>query len=330
VATIQDVAVRAGVSTATVSRALNGKSTVNPALVHRVITAARELEYEPNGLARSLRRQETAVWALVITDIQNPFFTSVARGVEDGAQAAGYSVVLCNSDENPQKEQEYLKVSLQERVAGVILWPTSVHTDVSRLLEHDVAVVTIDRALRGRSVDAVLGGSRSGARRGTRHLVAQGYRRVACVTGPSGNPAADECLAGYEDAIRAHPGGDGDALVRRVPGQVKEGYAATIDLLAQPDPPDALFVANGPLAAGALEALAARRLRAGRDVGIVAFDDAPWTRLVDPPLTVVSQPAYDVGRTAARLLLSRLDYPSAAARTVTLGADLVVRGSSSR
>lgn len=132
-ATISDVAARAGVSTATVSRTLNGKSTVDPELAARVLEAAEELGYHPNGLARNLRRQETAVLALIISDVENPFFTSIARGVEDLAQVSGYSVVLCNSDENEDKERRYLDVALQERVAGVLLSPTGPATSVTRL-----------------------------------------------------------------------------------------------------------------------------------------------------------------------------------------------------
>ncbi len=329
-ATIHDVAVRAGVSTATVSRALNGKRTVDPALVDRVVTAARELAYEPNALARSLRRQETAIWALVISDIENPFFTSIARGVEDIAQSAGYSVVLCNSDGDGHKEREYLRVTLQERVAGLILSPTAGQTDVTKLAEHRIPVVAIDRPLGPACPDTVLIGSRDGARRATAHLLRQGYRSIACLTGHEGAPGADERLAGYQDALQATGRPPSEALVRRASAKVNGGYAATLELLGGPQPPDALFVASAPLAVGALEALAERGLRTGRDLGMVTFDDAPWTRLVDPPLTVVTQPAYEVGQAAARLLLDRVNGNSAGVRTLTLGAELVVRGSSVR
>src|SRR3954464_9524506 len=131
----------AGVSTATVSRALNGKSTVDPMLAARVQKAAEELGYHPNGLARNLRRQETAVLALIIADVENPFFTSIARGVEDVAQDSGYSVVLCNSDENADKERKYIDVALQERVAGVVLSPTGTSSNVERLRRRGTPVV---------------------------------------------------------------------------------------------------------------------------------------------------------------------------------------------
>ncbi|HEX2129995.1 MAG TPA: LacI family DNA-binding transcriptional regulator, partial [Actinophytocola sp.] len=146
-ATISDVASLAGVSTATVSRALNGKSTVDPELAARVLAAARELGYQPNGPARNLRRQEAAVIALIISDVENPFFTAIARGVEDVAHTVGYSVVLCNADENTDKERRYVDVAIQERVAGVIMSPTSTATNVDLLINRGTPLVAVDRPL---------------------------------------------------------------------------------------------------------------------------------------------------------------------------------------
>ncbi|MGH4021111.1 MAG: LacI family DNA-binding transcriptional regulator [Pseudonocardiaceae bacterium] len=321
-ATIHDVAARAGVSTATVSRALNGKSSVDPALVERVVAAARELDYLPHGVARNLRRQATTVWALIISDIENPFFTAVARGVEDVAQAAGHSVVLCNSDEDLTKEGRYLRVAVAERVAGVVLSPTAAATDIAPLAEHGIPVVVIDRPLPG--IDAVLVGSRQGAQDATTHLIDAGYRRVACVTGPRRVSTAEDRLSGYEDALRVAGRRIVPGLVRRADFKVDGGRAATSSLLGAARPPDALFVANSLMAIGALQAMSSRGLRAGRDVGVVAFDDAPWTQLVDPAVTVVSQPAYAVGEAAGRLLADRGQQP----RRLTLDAELIIRDSS--
>ncbi|NBH03743.1 LacI family DNA-binding transcriptional regulator, partial [Amycolatopsis sp. SID8362] len=201
-ATISDVAALAGVSTATVSRALNGKSTVDPMLAERVARAVEQLGYTPNGLARGLRRRETAVLALIIADVENPFFTAIARGVEDTAQAAGFSVMLCNSDENPAKERRYVEVAAQERLAGVILSPTP-GSDVGPLLAHRTPIVTVDRRLTSADCDAVLVNSRESAAEAVRHLVAQGYQRIGCVAGPPGVTTADARLDGYRDGLRA-------------------------------------------------------------------------------------------------------------------------------
>ncbi|MEC3974123.1 LacI family DNA-binding transcriptional regulator [Amycolatopsis sp. H20-H5] len=321
-ATISDVAARAGVSTATVSRALNGKSTVDPALAARVQEAATELGYHPNGLARNLRRQETAVLALIISDVENPFFTAIARGVEDLAQTSGYSVVLCNSDENMDKERRYIDVALQERVAGVVLSPTGRSTNVDRLRALGTPVVAVDRPLPDATGDQVLVDTRLAAGNATRHLLDGGYRRVGCVTGPAGVRTADDRLAGYLDVV-----GEENALYRRAEYRAAGAKTVTLDLLDEAHP-DALLVANSTMAIGVLEALAERGLRSGRDIGIVSFDDAPWTTLIDPPLTVVAQPAYEVGKAAAGLLLARIADSTREATTTTLQAQLIVRRSS--
>jgi LacI family transcriptional regulator len=324
VATISDVARHAGVSTATVSRALNGKSTVDPVLVARVRAAAAELGYHPNGLARNLRRQETAVLALIISDVENPFFTRIARGFEDAAQLAGYSVVLCNSDESPEKEQRYIDVALQERVAGVVLSPTDASSSIERLRQRGTPVVAVDRPLT--ECDQVLVDSRLAAREATEHLIGAGYTRIACVTGPAGVPTADDRLAGYRDALDA--AGRDLRLERRAEYRAAGGRQAAEDLLDES--PDALLVANSAMAIGVLEALGKANLRLGREVGVVAFDDVPWATLIDPPLTVVAQPAYAIGTEAARLLLARIGEPALPPAATVLGARLIERGSSRR
>jgi LacI family transcriptional regulator len=328
VATISDVARQARVSTATVSRALNGKSSVDPALVARVRAAAEELGYHPNALARNLRRQETAVLALIIADVENPFFTSIARGVEDFAQTAGYSVVLCNSDENADKERRYIDVALQERVAGVVLSPTHASSSIERLRRRGTPVVTVDRPLAECLSDQVLVDTRLAAREAAQHLIAAGYERIGCVTGPAGVRTAEDRLAGYHDALDA--AGRRLRLTRRAEYRAFGGKQAARELLAEPEPPDALLVANSAMAIGVLEALKEAKLRLGRDVGVVAFDDVPWATLIDPPLTVVAQPAYEIGAEAARLLLARIGGDTAPPTAATLAAHLIERGSSHR
>jgi LacI family transcriptional regulator len=330
VATISDVAARAGVSTATVSRALNGKSTVDPGLAARVLAAARELGYQPNGPARNLRRQEAAVLALIISDVENPFFTAIARGVEDVAHTVGYSVVLCNSDEDAEKERRYVDVAIQERAAGVIVSPTAVATSVDSLIRRGTPVVAVDRPLPSRGCDTVLVDTRVAARQATTHLIEQGYERIGCVTGPTGIRTADDRLAGYRDALKAAGRRGSTRLVRRTEFKAAGAEKAASDLLDSGERPDALLVANSAMAIGVLAAMRTHDLRAGGDVGIVAFDDVPWTGLVDPPLTVVAQPAYEIGTVAAQLLLARIADHRRTPTTTTLAARLIERGSSHR
>ena len=328
--TVSDVAARAGVSTATVSRALNGKPTVDPDLAARVRRAAHELGYQPNGPARNLRRQEAAVVALIISDVENPFFTAIARGVEDVAHEVGYSVVLCNSDESVQKENRYLDIAVQERVAGVILSPSGPASSVAKLAARGTAYVAVDRPLPGQDSDVVLVDTRLAAREATAHLVAQGYEQIGCITGPAGVRTADDRLAGYREALKAARRRRTTKLVRRCEYKAAGAHRAALDLLAQPEPPDALLVANSAMAVGVLQALQERGVRAGRDVGLVTFDDAPWTALVDPPLTVVAQPAYEIGTVAARLLLARIADSTRPATATTLAAHLIPRATSHR
>ncbi|HET7303033.1 MAG TPA: LacI family DNA-binding transcriptional regulator [Segeticoccus sp.] len=329
-AKIIDVARRAGVSAATVSRALNHVGSVDPALVERVRVAADELGYRPNGVARNLRRQRTDVWALIISDIANPFFTAVARGVEDVAQRHGFSVLLCNSDEDQGKEQRYLGVAEQEQVAGVIMSPNLRGSDVSRLVDAAIPLVTVDRSSR-RPVDSVMVHSREGARQATSHLLHSGWRRPACITGPEHADTARERLSGYLDAMKDARRRTAKSLVRHTDFQEESARRAMGSLLDERNPPDAVFIANATMALGALEELNRRGAKPGRDIGLVAFDDAPWARFIDPPLTVVAQPAYDIGATAAELLVERIARSAPKrARHVVLSTELIVRESSIR
>lgn len=322
---ITDVAAAAGVSVATVSRALNGHPTVDPELVARVTAAADSLGYRPNAIARGLRRQKTEVVALIISDIGNPFYTAVARGFEDVAQRNGYSVLLCNADEDAEKEARYLRVAEVEQVAGVVLSPHSALTDVSRLR---VPLVVIDRPL-DEAVDSVMVRSVEGARLATRHLIEQGWRHPACLTGPADAATALDRLEGYRLAL-AEAGLEGERFVH-APFSQAGGAEAASRVLDSPEPPDALFVANAPMALGVLAELKRRGLVAGRDIGVITFDDAPWAPFTEPPMSVIAQPAYDIGVRAGELLVERIGGTAGAEpRRVVLSTELIVRGSSLR
>ncbi|GAA3738734.1 LacI family transcriptional regulator [Spinactinospora alkalitolerans] len=328
--TISDVASRAGVSPATASRVLNGKSTVAPDLAQRVQAAAAELQYRPNGLARNLRRRETTVIALIIGDVENPFFTSLARGVEDAAHAEGYSVILCNSDEDAAKERRYVDVALQERAAGVVLSSTGSTESIGMLRDQRIPFVAVDRPVSGAPTDTAVVDTRSAAAAATRHMIEQGYERIGCIAGPAGIATADDRLEGYRDALRAAGRRVPARLVRHSEFKAAGARSAAMQLLDRRERPDALLVANCVMARGVLEAMAELGLHSGRDVGLAAFDDDPWTTLITPPMTVIAQPAYDLGLVSTRMLLSRIAAPERAATTTTLHATLVPRGSTQR
>lgn len=327
--TIDDVAAKAKVSTATVSRALNGKSSVGPELVERVRKAADELGYQPNGPARNLRRKTTATLSLIVPDVSDPFFASVSRGFEDAARAAGYSVVLCNTDDDPNKERHYLDVARQECFAGVVMCAAAAATQLDNLTGPTTPVITLDGAREAHDRDRVLLDSKAAAERAAAHLISQGYQRLACVIEPAGHSDTGR-LAGYQQAHRAAGRSDGQVVVCRADGGPSDPYAVLTALLADAAPPDALLVAQHEFAAGALRAIAERGLRLGADIGVVVFDDAPWLSLLRPAVSVVSRPAYAIGTTAARRVLARLAAESDCVEDTALRADLVVRGSSIR
>jgi LacI family transcriptional regulator len=328
VAKIGDVARRAGVSIATVSRVLNDTGIVSADRAERVRSAAAALGYQPWGPARALRRQRTRVWAVIVADVENPFFTSLVRGIEDVAQARGYRLVLCNSDEDLGKEAGYLDIAIAERMAGVVIAVASTtDSELRPLREHGIPVVAVDRRLADAEVDSVRIDNRVGAAQAVEHLLARGAQRVACITGPARASTATERLAGYQDALRRHGRRVDRSLVRRADFKQEGGHRAARSLLALPAPPDALFVCNNLMTLGALHAIREAGLRVPEDVALVGFDEAPWTALTSPPLSVVAQPAYEMGRAAATLLADAGEGP---ARHVLLQPTLHVRDSSQR
>lgn len=329
-ATIYDVARQAQVSPATVSRVLNGRASVDPVLATRVQQAVQDLNYRPNVVARNLRLSQTSLWAVIISDIGNPFFTSMVRGVEDVAQGSGFSVVLCNSDEDPEKEARYVAAAQAQRMAGVVISTSGRPNVINRLVEARIPVVAIDRQLRGVSVDTVLVDNVHGAELATTHLLDQGYRRIACITGPRGISTAAQRLRGYQRAVKSRGHQPTDSLIRFADFREEGGYRAMASLLDGTEPPDAVFVTNNMMTVGAVECLVDRGVKVPAQVGVVGFDDIPWAHLLRPSLTTVSQPTYDLGRAAAVLLSERIANPARPPSTVTLHTGLHVRESSTR
>jgi LacI family transcriptional regulator len=329
--TIYDVAVAADVSAATVSRVLNGTDTVARELVERVEATVEQLGYRPNHAARSLRRQVAAVWDVIISDIENPFFTALVRGIEDVGHEHGFSVVLCNTDEDLQKERRYMDVALAERVAGVIISPASEQeTDLTKLVAQGVPIVAVDRRPSRAQVDGVMVDNALGADAATSHLIEQGATRIACITGPQRTTTAAERLAGYQAALDRVGLAPLPGHIRYADFKPEGGYQAARTLLQSAEPPDGLFVANSQMLLGVLAACRELGTSIPDELALVGWDDSPWATLVSPQLTVVSQPAYDLGRAAGDLLVQRSAGQPGPVRRVTLLPTLVVRESSVR
>lgn len=328
--TISDVARRAGVSTMTVSRAINQSGSVSPATRARVERAIVELEYVPNALARQLRSNRTKTLALVVSDISNPFFTTIARGVEDAARERAFGVMYCNTDESEQEEIAYLEVLIERRIDGVLLVPSSTSTASVRLLRaHDIPVVVLDRRVRARRVDAVRCDSVGGAYVLVRHLLELGHRRIGVLTGRRTVSTSVDRVTGCQRAL-AEAGVELDKrLVRYGEFNQAAGFRMAQQLLAMSPRPTAIFAANNFIAFGAIRAIRDAGLRVPDDMSVVAFDDLPPEWVIDPFLTVLAQPAYEMGRRGTELLLKRLaGGDGGAPSTTVLPSELIVRRSS--
>jgi LacI family transcriptional regulator len=329
VATLRDVAQRAGVAPITASRAINQSGYVRAEVRQRVLRAAQELGYVPNTLARSLRSRRTHILALVLSDITNPFFTTICRGVEDAARQAGYLVIVCNSDEDEAKEHTYLQMLLRQRVDGLLLVPArDGAAAIAAARSQHIPVVVLDRRVPGCEVDVVRGDSLGGAYDLAKLLIRQGHRRIALLNGPQAVSTAADRGKGFQRAMEDNGLGAGAMqLVGRFTQE--SGAEMTRQALATRPRPSALIAANNFISIGALNALREAGLRVPADVALVGFDDLPSTLVTFPFLTVAAQPAYEMGRQAAGLLIDRLEgREQARCREIVLPARLVVRQSS--
>lgn len=321
---IKEVAEEAGVSTATVSRVLSNKPHVRPEIRHQVLAAVEKLNYRPNLVARNLRAQQTNTIGLVVSDIRNPFFTDISRAVEDMAYAAGYRLILCNTDENPQKEQLYLNLMQDENVAGVIFSPTRQSAANFAEMSITFPTVVVDRQVAD-EVDQVLIDNVAAAYKATIHLLENGYRRIGAVFGQSSSTGRERCQ-GFEMALSEY--GLIPNQIQYTEPHIESGYQAVLAMLNQPAPPDAILASNSLLTAGALKAIQSRQLTIPGQVALVGFDETEWANLVTPAVTVIAQPTYEIGKTAFELLHQRIAEPERPTRSIILRAELIPRPSS--
>lgn len=330
-ATVLDVARVAGVSTATVSRALSGDgSGVRPETRRRVIDAAESIGYHPNRLPLYLKNKTVNTIGFIVNDIGNPFYTATARGCEDVLRQAGYSLILASTDEDPDREIALLAEMEAERLAGVILTPSGEPSpQLRRMVERGTPIVSLDRE-PGIRLDTVGVDNEAAAHEGVRHLATLGHRRIGIVAGPNTIGAAEDRLAGYRRALREAGLEQDPSLVKRGDLREEGGYRRAIELLELTDPPTALFSINNLTTIGVLRAARQRGIDMPERLSLVGFDDIPTGELLNPPLTVIVQPTYQLGAKSAELLLRRIAEPHATLTEVVLHASLVVRGSTSR
>lgn len=328
--TIQDVARRAGVSVATVSRVINGKDYVSDALRERVKHAVAELDYEPNLLARNWRTQTTRTLAAVVASIAIPHEAWTLQAAEEVALAHDYSLILCNTSRNAEVERRYLRMLRLRRVDGVLInTMEGSGAEIRALTERGVPVVMLNRPLGsyGPLVDAVVVDSRRGTKEAVEHLIRVGHRRIALICGPIGEFHGYERLRGYVDALQANGLPQDEDLIRF--GNYDDGLTAKAmeEFIHSPSPPTAVFAAGYTMALTAVTVLRAHGLTIPGDMALAMFDDVIWSGFVDPPLTLVANPARELGRRAMELLLARLADRERPPQEVRLAPTLLIRRS---
>jgi LacI family fructose operon transcriptional repressor len=320
---IKDVALAAGVSTATVSRVLSGQPGVSEALRQKVQEAVNRLAYRPNLAARRLRASKTETVGLIVSDVRNPFFTSISRAVEDMAYREGKRVILCNADEDADKEAFYLGLMTEENVCGVILSPTRSSSRQLDIAAYPFPIITIDRPLAAGTCDSVTLDNRTATGWLIDHLASRGYRHIGGLFGSTSTTGAAR-QAGFHEAL-SRLGLKGESRLATPSREVAEQEIGK--WLKEKNRPQAFVLSNGLFSLGALQAIREAKLAIPADIALAGFDDEPWTALVEPGLTVIAQPTYEIGRTAMELLLQRIAQPDRPVRQIELAGELIVRSS---
>jgi LacI family transcriptional regulator len=326
-ANIRDVARKAGVAPITVSRVINNSGYVSDEVRARVESAIAELNYIPNQLGPSMRSKRSNTIGIIVTDITNPFWTTVVRGVEDATYKAGYHLFLCNSDESADKEQEYVELLLSRQVDGILIAPAENESNSLKLIQsHDKPVVAIDRRIANYQIDSVRCDSVGGAYTLTKHLLEQGHRRIVLLTGSEMVSTSVDRADGYRKAMTE--AGFSEAEINILWGQFTQdsGYQHTLNLLQTQPHPTAIITANNFIAIGAVQVLDKLGLQIPDDISLVTFDDLPDAVAVRPFVTTAAQPAYEMGFLAATTLFERLSKSSdATAKEIILPFELKIR-----
>ncbi len=329
-ATIREVAQKAGVSYATVSHVINNTRFVSEGTRSRVLAAMSELEYRPNAVARSLRKGRTNTIGLILPDSSNPYFAEIVCAIEEEAFDRGYSIILCNMELDPAKENLYVDVLLKKQVDGIIFVATGDQLPLLELLRNlHIPTVMIDRRLPGLDVDTIITDNQLGGYFATRHLLDLGHRRIACITGPSSSitPSADR-MPGYRQALEEMGIPFHEELVCLGDFHARTGMEITEQLLKLPSPPTAIFACNDLMALGALRAVNKAGLRVPEDLSIVGFDNIDLTNYTNPPLTTISQEQSHLGVMATKTLVDRITDKSLPYLKSVVPTRLIVRESS--
>jgi len=332
--TLKEVAKYADVSITTVSRVMNDASKVNPETRERVQKAMRKLDYNPSRVAQRLRSSKghSKLLGLIIPDIQNQFYSNIVRGIEDVAYGKDYAVILCNTDENPNKEKFYLDVLLSESVDGVILPPIHQYSKVVEdMIDTGLPIVCVDRKLARGTVDTVVVNNEKGAALAVDHLLQLGHKRIGLLTSSPQFSSFEERQRGYEKALSKSGIEIDEKLIKEGdPRSASQAKDLTNELLSMDSPPTAIFATNNLMTLGVLEAVNNANIKIPKDISIIGFDDMPWATSISSPLTTIKQPGYEMGRRAAELMFQRIQDPTRDTVQIILEPTLIVRKSTKK
>ncbi|QHA93085.1 LacI family DNA-binding transcriptional regulator [Bacillus sp. N1-1] len=326
--TIKEVAKKAEVSTATVSNVINNTKFVSEKVRERVLKVIQELDYQANALAKSLRSQESRLIGVIVSDISNPFFSNVVKGIEEGTAANGYNVLLCNTASSLEKEIEFLGILIGKRVEGVIISSSGTDKEYFENLNNiDVPVVFLNRSPNTPAHKVVMTNNIKGANIATEHLIQHGYKNIGIISGPSSLSTGKDRLTGYRRAMEDYHLSIPDSYIQEGDFSIESGYKAMKDLLTQNNEIEACFISNNFMTLGAYKYLKEVNYSVPNDIAIIGYDDADWADIMNPPLTTVKQPAYEQGIKAIDIMLSTIRSEGHKQQIEYLEPNLVVRKS---
>jgi LacI family transcriptional regulator len=337
--TIKDIARELGISPSTVSRALKDHPDISPDTKKAVNELAEKLNYQPNIVALSLRQSKTNTIGVIIPEIVHFFFSTVISGIEDVAYSAGYNVILAQSNESQTREISDIKALFNSRVDGMLMSVSRETTNfdhIESMLAKGVPIVFFDRVYDTGQASKIIVDDFTGAKEATLHLIDQGCKRIAHIEGPPNLDISKQRLEGYKEALKEHNMPFNKELVAICPsGTIEEGKKATEKLLSLKNPPDAIFATNDPAAMGAMQAIKVKGLKMPDDVALVGFSNWFFSSLMDPPLSSVDQPGFEMGQEAAKLLIRQIekqekDDEDITPETKILKTRLIIRESSQK
>lgn len=330
--TQKDVAKKAGVSSATVSAVLNKNKFVSKDLKVKVQKAIIDLNYEINSIARSLKSNRSYTIGVIIGNVLSYFYSVIARSIEQNAKKYGYSIILCNGDDNPEEELKYLKVLKSNRVDGIILTPTGKNSKyIKQIIETGSKIVLIDRLIDGVECDTVLIDNVNSAYNAVKHLIENGYRRIALINGFIDRTTGKGRMEGYLKALDEYGIPRNNDLIKIGTFKEESGIQLSRELLEHVNKPDAIFSANIDITLGLWKTVKEMGLKIPEDIAIVGFDDSQWATIVEPPLTCVNQPTSKFGKEAVDLLVKKIEKnnnKNNIPKIITLETSLSIRGSS--